>query len=209
MTASAATPSELEARLAVLLEQGALGAAATEIVRGYGPGILGYLSTMLRDDDAAHEAFSMFAEELWRALPRYGRRSSVKTWAYAIGYHCALRYRRGLARRRTRPIRSSEHSKLAASVHTVARSFSRTEADRKLDVLRQTLDEEEQTLLILRLDRRMSWEEIGRVLGTKRAAIPALRKRFQRLKERLRAHAEREGLVAPRLAPDEPVTPPR
>ena len=74
MTVGAAPPNELEARLAALLGQDAFSAVATEIVRGYGPGILGYLGTMLRDEDAAREAFSEFAEELWRALPRFARR---------------------------------------------------------------------------------------------------------------------------------------
>jgi len=201
MTASAVPPTELELRLRALLDQGALAAAATAIVRDYGPGILGYIAAILRDDDAAREAFSEFGEQLWRALPRFARRSTVKTWAYAIAYGCTLRYRRGRARRRTRPLRSSEYSKLAASIHSASAAFSRTAADRKLDVLRQALAEDEQTLLILRLDRRMSWDEIGVVLGTRRAAVPALRKRFQRLKERLRVVAEREGLVAPRPAP--------
>lgn len=190
-----APPSELEGRLTALLGQGALAEAATEIVRGYGPSILGYLATVLRDEDAARDAFSAFGEELWRALPRFAGRSSVKTWAYAIAYHCALRHRRGQARRRTRPLRSSEYSRLAASIHTASRGFARTAADRQLDVLRQALDDEEQTLLILRLDRHMSWAEIAQVLGTDGAALPALRKRFQRLKDRLRQLADREGLT--------------
>lgn len=43
----------------------------------------------------------------------------------------------------------------------------------------------------------MSWEEIAVVLRRPGEAAPAaLRKRFQRLKERLREVAEREGLVA-------------
>jgi len=196
MDVSGPPPTELEGRLEALIAGGALAEAATAVIRGYGPGILGYLATLLREDEAAREAFSEFAEELWKALPRFAKKSSVKTWAYAIAYHCALRYRRARARRRARPLRDSEFSKIAASVHATSRAFSRTAADRKLDALRKSLTDEEQTLLVLRLDRRMSWEEIAEVLGSPPGGSSTLRKRFQRLKDRLRRAAEREGLVA-------------
>jgi len=196
MDDSRSPSSELERRLEALIDGGALADAATEVIRGYGPGILGYLGALLREDEAAREAFSEFAEELWKALPRFARKSSVKTWAYAIAYHSALRHRRARSRRRTRPIRDSEYSKLAASVHATSQAFCRTAADRKLDALRRSLTDEEQTLLVLRLDRRMSWDEIAEVLRSPPGGVPTLRKRFQRLKDRLRRAAEREGLIA-------------
>jgi RNA polymerase sigma-70 factor (ECF subfamily) len=196
MDISRAPPAEIEARLEALIGRGALAEAATAIVRSYGPGILGYLAALLRDDDAAREAFSEFAEELWRSLPRFAKKSSVKTWAYAIAYHSALRQRRARARRRMRPLRDSEYSKIAASAEATSRSFARTAADRKLDALRKSLTDEEQTLLVLRVDRRMPWEEIAEVLGVSRARVPLLRKRFQRLKERLKQAARREGLLS-------------
>jgi RNA polymerase sigma-70 factor (ECF subfamily) len=148
--------------------------------------VLGYLAVLLRDEDDARDVFSAFGEELWRSLSRFERRSSAKTWAYAIAYRCALRHRRERARQRMRPIRDSEYSKLAAGVRSVSRSTSRSAADRQLDALRAALDDEEQTLLVLRIDRRMAWGEIAKVLGAEATTAPALRKRFQRLKQRLR-----------------------
>lgn len=185
-----------EARILDLIESGKLADAATVIIREYGPGLLGYLGAMLRDDEAARDAFSELGEQLWKSLPRFARRSSVKTWTYSIAYHCVLRYRRAAARKRTRPLRDSEYSKIEASVKTLGQSFSRTAADQKLDVLRQSLTDEEHTLLVLRLDRGMSWQDVGEVLdATTPAAQAALRKRFERLKTRLRERAIREGLV--------------
>jgi RNA polymerase sigma-70 factor (ECF subfamily) len=189
-------PDALEARLAALLDAGALADTATLVVHGYGPGILGYLTALLREPDAAREAFAEFGLELWKGLPRFERRSSVKTWAYAIAYHCAQRSRRGDARRRTRPLTDSECSELVAAVRVTSEAFSPTEADRRLAVLRGTLSDAEQTLLVLRLDRRMEWRDIAVVLGEEGPAAPAaLRKRFQRLKERLRETAIREGMI--------------
>ena len=186
----------LEGRLAALLEQGDLSEAATLIVRSYGPGILGYLGTLLHDDEEVREAFSTFGEELWKALPRFERRSSLRTFSYSIAYHAALRIRRAVGRRRTRPLRDSEYSRIADTIRVTSRSFARSEVDEKLAALRGTLDASEQTLLVLRVDRGMRWEEIARVLGEDPATkTAALRKRFQRLKARLRRAAEREGLV--------------
>lgn len=187
--------SEFEVRVLASLDAGALADAATSIVNGYGPGILGYLGAMLRDDQAARDAFSEFGEQLWRALPSFERRSSVKTWAYAIAYRCALRGRRARARNRARPFRTGECSLLMASVESLGSSYSRSAQERRLDTLRQSLDEVDQTLLTLRLDREMSWEEIASVLGSEVDAAPALRKRFQRLKERLRRLAREQGLM--------------
>jgi RNA polymerase sigma-70 factor (ECF subfamily) len=60
--------------------------------------------------------------------------------------------------------------------------------------LRESLDPDEQTLLILRIDRQMAWTDIARIMGgdapeaeSRQAAT--LRKRFERLKERLRSMA--------------------
>lgn len=185
-----------ESRVLAAIDAGDFAMAATLIVREYGPGLLGFIASIVRDDQVTRDVFSEFGEELWKALPRYAKQSSVKTWAYAVAYRCVLRQRRQLARRRTRPLRDSEYSQLAASIRTASRTFSRSAAERKLDVLRARLRPDEQTLLILRLDRQMSWDEIAAVLRIRSTAAPAVaRKRFQRLKQRLRADAEREGLL--------------
>jgi len=67
---------------------------------------------------------------------------------------------------------------------------------RRLEMLREALDEDDRTLLVLRVDRRMAWRDIARVMSDvpiedqledldKLAAT--LRKRFERVKERLRS----------------------
>ena len=45
--------SDLEARIGQHLELGMLAEAATAALKGYGPEILGYLSAVLRDREAA------------------------------------------------------------------------------------------------------------------------------------------------------------
>jgi RNA polymerase sigma-70 factor (ECF subfamily) len=80
----------------------------------------------------------------------------------------------------------------------------RTETKSKLVELRQRLPDDDQLLLILRIDRHLSWEELARVFLEEREDASAealkresarLRKRFQLVKERLRALAVEHGLV--------------
>ena len=81
---------------------------------------------------------------------------------------------------------TSEASRLADEVRT--RSSVRIERESAaLARLRATLTPEEQTLLTLRIDQQLSWDEIGEVFSAsgERVEPPALRKRFQRLKDRL------------------------
>ena len=72
--------------------------------------------------------------------------------------------------------------------------------------LREKLTPEEQTLLILRVDRQMSWRDIATVMHDEEAGEPdeaelkrnaaALRKRFERVKNNLRELAREQGLVS-------------
>jgi RNA polymerase sigma-70 factor (ECF subfamily) len=71
------------------------------------------------------------------------------------------------------------------------------EADERLEMLRRDLSPDDHTLLILRVDRQMSWEEVAQVFaGGLGAPGPAtLRKRFERLGARLERKARRRGML--------------
>jgi RNA polymerase sigma-70 factor (ECF subfamily) len=181
--AGAAVEESVRAQLA----GGDLRGAATEALRAFGPKILGYLQAVLKDEADAADAFSIFAEHLWRGLPSWRGQSSLKTWAFKLAWNAALNLKDEAWRRRGRRFRTGEASRLADEIRT--RTGVRVERQRQaLDALRAELSEEEQTLLVLRIDQQLSWEEIADVLsppGAERVEAAALRKRFQRLKERL------------------------
>jgi hypothetical protein len=61
------------------LDAGDLDGAASAALRGYGPQVLGCLRAVLRDEDAAAEAFSRFAEALCKGLPRFRGEASLLT----------------------------------------------------------------------------------------------------------------------------------
>ncbi len=179
-------PAATEERIQALLAAGDASAAATEAMQAFGPRILGYVRTILRDDGDAGDAFSVWAEHLWRGIGSYRAESSFRTWAYRIAYHAALNVKSEAWRRLGRRLETGEASRLADEIRT--RSAVREERQRtRLEEIRARLTPEEQTLLTLRVDQELSWEEIAEVVSAAGEPVdaPALRKRFQRLKDRL------------------------
>ena len=189
--------SDLEPRILALLDAGDLSGSATEALRGYGPQILGYLTAVMRNEDDAHDVFSQFAEDLWRGLPGFRRESSIRTWAFRLAWHAASRYARDPYRKRHRPILTTEASKIAEQVRSTMSTYAPGGRADRLLKLRESLEPEEQTLLILRVDKAMAWEEVAEVLRTdgEPATTAALRKRFERLKEKLGRLAREQGLI--------------
>ena len=189
--------ADLEPRILALLDAGDVSAASTEALRGYGPQVLGYLTAVLRDEDDAHDVFSQFAEDLWRGLPGFRRESAIRTWAFRLAWHAASRYARDPYRKRHRPILTTEASKIAEQVRSTFSTYAPGGRADKLLKLRESLDTEEQTLLILRVDKAMAWEDVAEVLRAdgEPATPAALRKRFERLKEKLGRMAREQGLI--------------
>jgi RNA polymerase sigma-70 factor (ECF subfamily) len=185
-----------EERIANLRAQGDVNGAATAALKAYGPQVLGYLTAIIKDDDDARDVFSQFAEDLWKGLPGFRGECSLRAWAFKLAWHAAARFARDPYRKRGRPIRTTEISRLAASVRT-ASSFRPGGRSERMLKLRQALDPEEQTLLILRLDKDLPWEEVAHVLSSKGEPVlpAALRKRFERLKDKLARMAKDEGLI--------------
>ncbi|ACL66929.1 RNA polymerase, sigma-24 subunit, ECF subfamily [Anaeromyxobacter dehalogenans 2CP-1] len=184
-------------RAAPFLEAGDHRGAAEAVLREYGPQLLGYLSSILRNDADAAEVFSQFTEDLWRGLPGFRRECPVRVWAYRLAWHAAARHLRDPYRGRGRRLETHELSRIADEVRSSALLGRREARQRGIDRLRARLQPDEQTLLVLRLDRGLSWREVATVLADEGDAVdePALRKRFERLKEKLARMAREEGLL--------------
>jgi len=186
----------LEAEVRRRFDAGDLDGAMTTAVKGYGPELLGFLIGLTRDHDRASDVLGAACEKMWRGLPGFRWDSSFRVWAYTVTRHELLRLAPRIARDRAQvPVSQVESINLAlAEVRTATATFQKTEVKDELARLRESLDPEDHALLTLRLDRRMAWNDIARVLAgetpsenlTRDAA--ALRKRFERLKERLAEH---------------------
>ena len=190
---------DAETSIRAQLEGGDLRGAATETITVYGPELYGFLRGTARNDDLADEAFAQVGEDLWRGLARFRWDSSLRSWCYALARNSLHRLRRDPRRSPARHVDLSDAdiSAIAERVRTVTAAFAKSEVKDELAVLRGQLDPDDRELLLLRLDRQMSWKEIARIFGdddiTTRAA--ALRKRFERAKERLRVLALDHGLL--------------
>jgi RNA polymerase sigma-70 factor (ECF subfamily) len=178
-----------------LLRRGERERALEVALRAYGPGVLGYLENVLGDADDARDVFQKLAEDLWEWLPEY-RGGSLRAAAYRIGRHAASRFRREAWRRRRERMRTTMASRIAASIASPESRLATGPKDR-LERLRAALDPDERTLLILRLDREMSWNEVAEVLSEDGAPVDsaAARKRFERVKDRLAKLAREQGLL--------------
>jgi len=190
--------STIEQRIGACLDRGDVKQAATEALRGYGPQILAYLSGVLRDDEAAAEVFSEFSEDLWRGIGAFRRESSFRTWAYRLAWNAARQLARDPFRKRGQRLESSEWSAIAQEVRSSAASQRQFEIHGGLAKLRTALHPDEQSLLILRIDRELSWKEVAQVMSESGTPLDeaAWRKRFERLKGRLHKMAKKEGLLA-------------
>ena len=188
--------ADVERRVLDELRAGRLAVAATEAIRAYGPEIYALLVSIHRSQQDADDAFSLFCEKLWKGLAGFEGRSSVRTWAYTVAWSAASRIdARKSARRHERLVTDSEIAALALAVRTDTLSRMRNERRDRLRELRRTLPTEDQLLLVLRIERELDWKDLSRVMNPDAELdddalvreSARLRKRFQAVKERLRA----------------------
>lgn len=197
---------DAEARILDAWRAGDRDGATTGTLRAYGAEIYSYLAAIHASEDDAGDAYSIFCEGLWATFDRFEGRCSIRTWAYALARRSSLRVRRDNRRRAARQIAlpaSSSALALAEQVRTATASYLATRSRTRIAELRASLPEEDQTLLLLRVDRGLPWADLARVLAEEETSDEAglrrvsarLRKRFQLVREKLVEMGRREGLV--------------
>jgi RNA polymerase sigma-70 factor (ECF subfamily) len=188
---------ELEQRIRTACDSQAYEQAATVAIDAYGTELMGYLVALLRNAADADDVFAIVSENLWRSLPTFRWDSSLRTYAYTIARNAWLKHVRDPRNTRHVPLPSSSEA-VAARERSRTATYLRTETKDKIAALRAELDPDDQTLLILRVNRQLPWTDIAKIMAdeaidddaaAKRAG--ALRKRFERLKRDLRERATR------------------
>jgi RNA polymerase sigma-70 factor (ECF subfamily) len=198
----------LEGEVRSLCRAGDHAAAVAIALRGYGPELYSFLVAMHRSQADAGDAFSELSETMWLKLPSFAWDSSLRTWAYAIAKNVSRTLKRNDGRRGRRIALATDSvlEDVAAVVRSETLPYLRTGKKTRLQALRDRLSDPDRCLLVLRVDRKLGWSELARVLGearddevldteqlTREAA--RLRKRFQLVKDKLRELARREGLL--------------
>jgi DNA-directed RNA polymerase specialized sigma24 family protein len=184
---------QAEAHVQALCQSGALEQAVTLALRTYGPEVLGTIHATVRQPSDADEIFSLFCEAVWKGLASFEWRCSLRTWSYVLARRAWLGFQAQTQR---------DHSRRSALLDSAIRSLVamgrastgnqvRTQRQELVERLRQQLSHDEQLLLTLRVDKQMDWADIARIFEPEAEDLArvsaALRKRFQRLKEHLRA----------------------
>jgi RNA polymerase sigma-70 factor (ECF subfamily) len=199
----------LEERIRAYCDAGDKKRAATALLEGYGRELVGFLIAHLRDRDAATEVFSQFTEDLWRGLDGFRWQCTARVWSYTLVRHAASRYIKDARRRRGRQVplsRAGPLSEIEQKIRTATLAAARTESRSRIAQLRDGLPTADRTLLILRVNRKLGWKEIARVMVHEGETVAdevlekeavRLRKRYQLAKDKLRRMAEEQGLVAP------------
>jgi RNA polymerase sigma-70 factor, ECF subfamily len=204
------TYAESELKVRTLLDTQEHRQAATQALDSHGPEVLRFLSARLGDRAQAEEAYLQFSEDLWVGLPVFRWESTLRTWVFILARNAAMRVSRKRQREgerpRTppRPRPRPRYEALREHVRTTTARYLRTAVKDRMRAIRQRLDEDEQTLLILRVDRKLEWNELAVVMNEAATDAPEpdmqraaarLRERFQIARARLRALAESEGLL--------------
>lgn len=201
-----------EGRIKAAFDAGELQLSATLLLELYGPEIFRFLVAKLHDAEMAADVFGDFTEDLWRGIAGFRWACSSRAWAYTLARHAAsrtIKQQRKCARRNVSLSRAEPLSQIAERVRSQTSAQLRTETRGRFAALRRQLAEDEQLLLILRVNRELPWLDIARILanGSVSEAMQLspealtteaarLRKRFQKAKEKLRRLAAEAGLIA-------------
>lgn len=196
--------SNSETSIAVAWKRRDFHEATAMTLRRYGSEVFGFLATVHLDPDDADEAFSLFAERLWKTIETFEWNCSMRTWVYLLARHASTDLKRSAQRQHRHTIVTDRSlSEVAENVRSATISVLGTRKREALGELRAALPESDRALLVLRLDRQMSWEEVARVLGGEGGLDPVepqreaarLRQRFQGIKQRMRDLARARGLL--------------
>ncbi|HRI72487.1 MAG TPA: sigma-70 family RNA polymerase sigma factor, partial [Polyangium sp.] len=158
--------AETESNVRRLCNEGAVIAATTAAIRAYGPEILGFLVAQHHSREDADEVFSIWSERVFRGLPGFAWSSSLRTWAYTVARNASVNFVRGrkARARHERAAYSAEVDAVEQQVRTETPLHQRSEAKSKLAAIRDTLPPEDRILLVLRVDKRLEWRDLARVM---------------------------------------------
>jgi RNA polymerase sigma factor (sigma-70 family) len=182
----------MEALLAETHERAAYNECLAELLELYGAELHGFLRARCNDGDV-DELYGVVSAALVEALPRFERRSSFRTWMYQVARFTVSRAAR-MRRPEHIPLSQVSHPSRLAMRTSEPPSHLGDEVLARLAALRAELEEEDRELLYLRIDRELEWRDIAEMLGDGGEAeevlarrTAALRKRFERLKVRIRS----------------------
>lgn len=169
-----------------LVQRGDVSAAACLLMKRHGRGIYRYCRMQLRDPALAEDVQQEVFVAVLHDLPRFLGRGTLKSWLFSIAHHRAIDA--GRKRRRSEvcvPLAAAAELPDPADAPDQACDDARLRAALLAELA--ALPDKLRSLILLRFQQGMSFEEIGRGLGTKPGTLaarvtremPKLRKRIE------------------------------
>ncbi|MCU0695547.1 MAG: sigma-70 family RNA polymerase sigma factor [Myxococcaceae bacterium] len=185
-----------EAAVAAALASSTPQRAVELAVRAWGGELESFLSAVVSDRSLGAELFAQACADALAGLATFQGKSSFRSWLYGVAHNAARRaLRDGYRRKRAL---EADWEALEQPLRSVTPRYVATDWKRRLHELREALPPDDRALLILRVDRSMDWNDIASVLAQEGQDVSAaaLRKRFERVKTRLKALASDAGWFA-------------
>ena len=85
---------DAEIQMESLLRKGALDRVAVLALETYGAELFAFLIKVSGSESDAREIFSQLVEDMWRGLPMFEFRCSIRSWLYTLARHAYARFRR-------------------------------------------------------------------------------------------------------------------
>jgi RNA polymerase sigma-70 factor (ECF subfamily) len=158
-------------------------AAFEELYRRTWSSLVGFAQSLLDDSEAAAEIVGDVFAGIWLRRDAW-RPVTVDSYLFGAVRNRALNHRRTMARARLATQRAvADDGSGAHSVPAPDANLETAERLRAVQVALNRLAEAERTLLTLRWQRQMPWDDIARVLGVSSMAV---QQQHSRLLKRLR-----------------------
>ncbi|HEV8582923.1 MAG TPA: RNA polymerase sigma factor [Thermoanaerobaculia bacterium] len=189
---SPGSPADPEQSVLAALDRRDPEEALGILMRAYGTAVYRFCRQMVGDDDLAQEVHQMTFVQAFEGLPKFGRRSSLRTWLFGIARHRCLDLLKMNRRRHKRfgPIEEApDQPEPGDSVEDRLAERSRAQA---LESCLRTLNPRIRTAVLLRYQQGLSYPEIARISDEK---APALQLRVARALPVLRRCLEEKGMA--------------
>ena len=186
-----AAPDPERAALAALDRRDADEALAI-LMRAYGTAVYRYCRQVMGDEQLAEEAHQMTFVQAHEGLPRFARRSSLRTWLLGIARHRCLDLLKMNRRRRKRFGPIEEVPDLPEPGGSVEDRLAERSRAHALESCLRLLAPRARTAVLLRFQQGLSYPEIARLSHEK---APALQVRVARALPVLRRCLEEKGMA--------------
>jgi len=179
-----AEPSDEELMLAYA---GGDSAAFEQLYSRHRGPLFRFLARQLRDQALAEELYQDVWQRVITARERYRPEARFSTWLYQIAHNRLTDHWRALQHRPAAPADAEERIGREADPDDPERRLSEFEQRRRLQLALRDLPEDQREVVLLRLERELSLEQIGEITGVGRETVKSrLRYALDKLRHALK-----------------------